>query len=201
MRSTRRALLLASLGASLLLTPGCAAEPQEGGVPVIEVAGSRAREFRTLDELAGQASAVILAHPTGEQFEVPLPAEQGGTADSAPTVYVHLVVERVLAGQLDAEEIDLVSPGIDQRNGRWSLLEGGPYVVFVTPAMYAVGEPTGGYVAVGGPAGVFASAGDGRVFLRVDGGSPRLPEKIDLGTTQIPAPTASEAELIRRGHR
>ncbi len=201
MRSTGRAVLSASLGASLLLTPGCAPGPSESNIPLVEVAGSRAREFRTLDELAEQASAVILAHPMGEQFEVPLPPDQGGTADSAPTVYVRLAVERVIAGSLDAAEIDLVSPGTDQHTGRWSLCEGGPYVLFVTPAMYAAGEPAGGYVAVGGPAGVFASPGRGDAFVRVDAASTRLPERIVLGTTPIPAPTASEAVLIRRGPR
>lgn len=201
MRSIRKALVAVPFGAALVLTPSCAPEPTDGTIPVIEVAGSRAREFRSLDELAEQASAVILAHPTGEQSEVPLPPEQGGTADSAPTVYVRLAVERVIAGSLDAAEIDLVSPGIDQRTGRWSLREGGPYVLFVTPAMYAAGEPAGGYVAVGGPAGVFASPGRGDAFVRVDAASTRLPERIVLGTTPIPAPTASEAELIRRGPR
>ncbi len=198
MLSTRMRLSAAT-GALFLALTGCSAsEPEDAeGAPQIEVAGSRAKEYSSLDDLAASASAIILAAPTGKSLDVSLPAEQGGTKESAPTPYVVMEVLEVLRGSLNAQTIELVSPGDDVRTGERSLLTGGPYVLFITPAMYAADEPAGGYVVVGGPAGVYAKAGS--TYVRVDDASPRLPSTIDVQRTKWPAITKSEEALLHAG--
>lgn len=197
MRSTRRAAIAATV---TVLLGGCAGGGNDApDIPVIHIDGTRPVEYTSLKQLAGNASAIIVAKPTGEQFNQPLPAEQGGVPTSAPTIYVKLEVNRVLSGSLDATTIDLVSPGTDERTGEPALLNGGAVILFVTPAMYAADTPAGGYVVVGGPAGVFAQSG--KSFLRVDSESPKMPTSVTPDDTSWPQITMSEQAFLHRGPR
>jgi hypothetical protein len=205
MRSTSYAIGAIALAAGVL--SGCGASPTSSphtgtatkGVPVIAATGSRAREYDSLSELAETSSALVVATPTGTLHDVPLPAEDGGTDESAPTTYVQMRVVKVLSGALDKAAIDVVSPGTDERTGEAALLSGGPYLMYLTPAMYDAEKPAGGYAITGGPAGVYASQGRPDVYSRVDTLSPRLPEEIDVSTTTLPTVSHTEAELLRAG--
>lgn len=110
---------------------------------------------------------------------------------------MRLKVTKVVSGALTDATIAVVSPGIDEDEGEPALLSGGPYLLFVTPAMYAADEPAGGYAVVGGPAGVYASSGDS--FKRVDAGSPKLPQELTASGTTWPTALLSEQELLHRG--
>lgn len=201
MRSTSRLrrLWAAAAVAAVAVVAGCASGPaaDDQGVPIIRTEGSRAFEYTSLDQLAERASAIVVITPTGEQFDVPLPAEHGGSEGTAPTPFVRVTVDRVLAGSVDARTIDLVSPGEDERTGERALTSGGPYIAFITPGMYAADDPIGGYVVVGGPAGLYAGV-DGE-FVRVDAESPKLPDSLSLEQTTWPQITRTEAELLHEG--
>ena len=99
----------------------------------------------------------------------------------------------VLSGAVSGTIVDVVSPGIDERNGGQALAVGGPYLLFLAPAMYGPNRP------VGGPAGAFGSRGLSGGFDRIDGESPSLPQSITLGTTHLPAVVRTEAELLAAG--
>ncbi|MGW5237394.1 hypothetical protein ACWEOW_00510 [Monashia sp. NPDC004114] len=90
-------------------------------------------------------------------------------------------------------------PGIDQNTGKSALRSGGPFLLFLAPAMHGANDPAGGYVAVGGPAGVFAAKGPAQKYLRVDSDSPRLPAEINLAADSLPMITKSEAQLLSEG--
>jgi hypothetical protein len=97
--------------------------------------------------------------------------------------------------------IDLVSPGVDETTGDPALGRGGPYLMYITPAMYAANDPAGGYVVVGDPAGVYGAHGNKGEYSRIDTMSPALPATITLGRTALPGATKSEKELLRDGPR
>lgn len=200
MRSTNKAAVSVAAGITLLLA-GCASQSpstaSDSPVPVIHVDGTRSTEYESVAELAEDASAIIVATPTGEQWDEPLPSALGGTSESSPTTFVRLKVSKVLSGTLDDDTIAVVSPGIDETQGELALLSGGPYLIFVTPAMYGADQPAGGYAIVGGPAGLYASSGNS--FKRVDGESPRLPKELTLSGTSWPKNLKSEKELLHRG--
>lgn len=170
-------------------------------VPHIEESGSRARVYRSLSELSEDSSALVVGVPTGERFAVPFPADEGGGPDSAPTIYVGMRIKRVLSGTVGSETVKVVSPGTDGNTGQPALLTGGPYLMYLTPAMYDANDPAGGYALTGGAAGVYAGSDDANVFSRVDTESPDLPTTVDLGSTTPPAVSHSEADLLRRGPR
>jgi len=180
---------------------GCSpdANQVDTAIPVIQDLASRPFEYSTIEQLATNASAIVVATPTGVTREEPLPAAQGGTAEAAPTLYVTVTVDQVLAGALAATTIEVVSPGVDQLTGEPALAEGQQFLLFIAPAMYAAYEPAGGYAIVGGPAGMFASSG--ATFAKVDTESPSLPETLNPATTAWPAITRTEAELVQEGPR
>ena len=167
-------------------------------MPRIASEGSRAHEYTALADLAVHASAVVVAVPTGRESSKPLP-EGYGSEGAAPTPYVQMRVTKVLSGTLRPGLIELVSPGIDQNTGKQALGHGGPYLMYITPAMYGPNDPAGGYVVVGGVAGVYGAKGQGSAYLRIDTESPKLPAEITVGQTTLPGPTTSEAELVQEG--
>jgi len=198
MRSIKRILSGVMLGAAFVTTvAGCAQEVQDRGVPVIDVLGTRAFEYDSIDQLAQKASAIVVVRPTGNGHDVPFPADQGGTDNSAPTSFQTLEVVRVLSGSVDGKTIDVVSPGLDDRTGKSAIAAGGPFILFIAPAMYGPDQPVGGFAIVGGPAGMYAQSG-GR-YLRVDEESPRLPDSLDPATTTWPAITKTAAQLLHEG--
>lgn len=198
MRSTKRILSALVLGAAFVASvAGCGQATRDQGVPVIEVLGTRAFEYDSIDQLAQKASAIVVVRPTGNGHDVPLPAEQGGTDNSAPTSFQTLEVVRVLSGSVDGKTIEVVSPGLDDRTGKSAIAAGGPFILFIAPAMYGPDETVGGYAIVGGPAGMYAQVGDR--YLRVDAESPRLPDSLDPATTPWPAITKSAAQLLHEG--
>lgn len=181
---------------------GCATSSNQAAdieIPVIDSLGSRPVEYTQLSQLATNSSAIVVVSPTGQESEKPLPTEQGGTSDSAPTQYVEMQVNEVINGSLDATTIQVVSPGDDQRTGRSVLLTADSYILFLTPAMYAANQPAGGYAVTGGPAGAYIQLKDD--YLRLDEESPELPAKLDLTDTSWPDIVFTEAELLKRGPR
>lgn len=200
MRSTKRlANVFAAAAAVAVLTSGvltgCSVD-QTSTMPEFTIEGSRPYEFTSLEQLAGISSAIVVATPTGKEHTEPLP-DGYGAKDSAPTQYIEMRIESVESGELKADVIDLVSPGIDAKSGKIGLIEGGPFLLFITPAMFGPDDPAGGYVVVGGPAGVFASTSANSGFLRVDNSSAQLPSKVSL--EGLPRITQTEAELLRKG--
>ena len=194
--------MIATAVASLVLgVGGCAADGRDiaSDVPIIEALGTRPAEYTSVEQLAGNASAIVVVTPTGKTREEPLPQEQGGTKGSAPTLYLTVKVERVLSGSLDASTIDVVSPGTDKRTAKPALAAGRAFLLFITPAMYAADRPAGGYAIVGGPAGMYASTG--ATFAKVDTESPQLPNTVDADKAAWPTITLSEADLLHRGPR
>jgi len=196
----------APLALVVAVAAACSSGVADARIPEIHVEGSRAVEYRSLAALADRSSAIVVVEPTGEQAVVPLPSGYG-EAGAAPTLYDKVRVARVLAGEVAGDTIRVVSPGIDANTGRSALSGGGPYLLFVAPAMYGADDPAGGYVVTGGPAGLFAAAQpDARhssstvSFLRVDDESPALPESIDTtDRASLPQITRSEAQLLREG--
>ncbi len=210
MRSIRsvhflRLVIGATLAASLT---GCgsssaarAADPGDSvTLPVIEAPGSRAHAYESLDELAAISSALVIARPTGVQSTRALPAEQGGTATSGPTVYVEMRVSQVLSGTVTSELIEVVSPGTDAVSGKPALRIGGPFLMYLAPAMYGANAPAGGFVISGGPAGVYGFTGVEGEFGRVDTGSPGLPARIN-DVPSLPRVTRTVSELLAQGPR
>lgn len=139
--------------------------------------------------------------PTGEEHGKPLPMGFG-LAEPAPTPYVQMRVINVLSGDLQPDMIDLVSPGLDERTGRQALVAGGPYLLFITPAMFGANDPAVGYVVVGGPAGAYgATSRHARDFTRLDAVSVRLPATITVGATGFPAAALTQQEALAQGAR
>ena len=202
MRATRRSSIGVLIGLALVVgtSAGCGSSsaPPAAQIPVFEAEGTRAYAFDSLRQLAGKASAVIVASPTGKSHSVPLPAEYGEPG-AAPTQYVTVTVDRVVRGTLEKQTIDLVSPGIDENTGKLGLLDGGSYLLFITPAMYGPNDPAGGYVVVGGPAGVYANTGEGKTFQKVDRESPSLPATLTGTAQELPTISKTEAELLKEG--
>ncbi len=202
MLSTNRTrIAMASILGTILILSGCASTGEANTLPQIASEGTRAVEYTSLSQLAERANAIVVAVPTGEEYEVPLPGGYG-TEDSAPTPYVTMKDLKIISGEVSGETINVVGPGVDQNTGKQALASGGPYLLFLAPAMYGANDPAGGYVAVGGPAGVFESptSGTGAAsFLRVDGLSTFLPERIDVGKTSIPRVTKTEKQLLSEG--
>lgn len=200
MRSTNHVLPALLAAMMLVSVAGCSDDTPSGqSVPRIVVEGSRSHDFKSLDELAAKANAILVVKPTGRQDSVPLPEEHGGTPDSAPTPFVEMEVVQVVSGSVQGDVIRVVSPGIDEGTGGQALLTGGPYLVFVAPAMYEADDPVGGYVIVGGPAGVFASGGAKNQFARADSESTSLPAEVSLTGTRLPKVTKTEEQLLAEG--
>jgi hypothetical protein len=109
-------------------------------------------------------------------------------------------VTKVLGGGVSASEIQVVSPGVNSLTGKQVLENGGPYLLFLAPAMYAANDPAGGYVVTGGPAGLYASIKSGQ-FSRVDSLSPKLPSTLTGSATELPKITKSEKQLLADGPR
>lgn len=202
MLSTKKPGNFVSLGlASALMLTGCSATSESIPIPEIRDQGSRARTYSSLDDLAQRASAIAVIEPTGSSREVPLPPGYG-QPDSAPTVFDVVRVTSVVSGTLGGDTIEIATPGTDDNTGASALSTGGPYLVFLAPAMYNTNDPIGGYVVVGGPAGLFANAQrDTQTrFQRVDTQSPDLPKKLDLNDrAALPTITKTEAELLAEG--
>lgn len=200
MLSTSRILSRLLATALLVSVAGCGDRaPSTQAIPRIVSMAERARDYTSLDELAAKANAILIVKPTGRQSAVPLPKRHGGTSESAPTPLVQVEVVKVLSGSVGGNVIDLVSPGIDENTGKEALLSGGPYLVFVAPAMYAANDPVGGYVIVGGPSGLFASNGMTDSFARVDSESLSLPAEVSATSTKFPRITKTEQQLLNEG--
>lgn len=202
MRSTKHVAVTTAL-ASLAFVAGCAsghdpAATDEPHIPKIVSEGSRAREYTSITQLAEKASAVVVGKPVGEQFVRPMPSNSAPPG-AAGTPYVRIQVIKVLAGKVSGRTIDVVSPGTDEVTGTAATAHGGPYVMFLTPAMYQKNSPAGGYAIVGGPAGLYATLDSSSTsFTKVDAESPSLPK--ELSTTHgIPVITKTEAQLLAEG--
>lgn len=192
------AVLLMVTGCSV--SDGAAEQPQ---LPEIAEHGTRIRDFQSLEELAELANAIVIAEPTGKTHSVPLPEGYGGES-SAPTPYVTMQVTEVLSGEVKGDVIEVVSPAIDERTQEQVLSSGGPWLLFLAPAMYGADDPAGGYVAVGGPAGVYLQSGEDE-YLKIDAHSEALPETISTDSSRsrsaspVPEVTKTEEELLAEG--
>ncbi|NYG06856.1 hypothetical protein BJ986_001343 [Phycicoccus badiiscoriae] len=202
MRSTEPLVGTAVL-ASLALLAGCAsgnnpAASDQPHIPRIVSEGSRAQEYTSITQLADKASAIILGKPVGEQFVRPMPSRRAAPG-VAGTPYVRIQVIKVLSGKVSGKTIDVVSPGTDEVTGKAATAQGGPYVMFLAPAMYQKNSPAGGYAIVGGPAGLYATLDSSSTsFTKVDRESPSLPKQLST-TRDIPIITKSEGQLLAEG--
>jgi hypothetical protein len=193
MRSISSVILTLASATLLSMTACGTGHSSDGKVPTIADAGSRARVYTNVSELAERASAVVVASSTGQVVAKPFPA--GG----APTVYVRMHVTKVISGSTTSKDIEVVTPGDDVATGKPALLTGGHYLLFLTPAMYAANDPAGGYAIVGGPAGAYVARAKSEQFTKIDSESKALPQTITLGTTKLPAVTKSERQLLQEG--
>lgn len=200
MRSTKSFATITVM-ASLALLAGCAGVNAAGDqphIPRIMSEDSRAREYTSIDQLAEKASAIIVGKPIGEQFVRPMPSNSAAPG-AAGTPYVRIHVSKVLAGSVSGTTIDVVSPGIDEVTGKAATAQGGPYVMFLAPAMYQKDSPAGGYAIVGGPAGLYATLDSASTrFVKVDHESPSLPQEIRTAGG-LPVITKTEAQLLAEG--
>lgn len=202
MRSTKPIAATAVL-ASLALLAGCASDTDPAGadrphIPKIVSEGSRAQEYTSVTQLAEKASAIIVGKPVGEEFVRPMPSKSAAPG-AAGTPYVRMKVIQVLAGKVSGKTIDVVSPGTDQATGKAATAQGGPYVMFLAPAMYQKDSPAGGYAIVGGPAGLYATLDStSTTFTKVDTESPSLPKRLSI-TQDMPTITKTEAQLLAEG--
>lgn len=171
--TTRRTLLAATAGA-IFLGAGCVSRPR---VPDIVFGGSRAREFTSLSDLAHSSCALAVVTPTGKFHPVPL---EDAEPDSAPIPFCEMKVSQVVAGRFDRTSALVVSIGKDRKTQTEAFLDGGPFLVFLAPAITLPGRQfADGYVAVGGPAGAYVSDGTDYRFLKIDKDSPKLPDVVD----------------------
>lgn len=203
MRSTRfmpRFLGIFTVGTVLLTGCSVPSGPEASGERSIAITaeGSRAIEYTSLDQLAAKANAIVEVEATGKTHGGPLPAGYANSG-SAPTTYVTMKVTQVLSGEVTGGVIDVVSPGTVGETGEVALLDGGPYVLFLAPAMYAPNEPAGGYAVVGGPAGAFTEAPGTATFRHMDLETPRLPGSLDLATMVLPKINKTEGQLLAEG--
>lgn len=193
---TRR---IARVGAALLgvlLMSGCGST---GTLPQIEVEGTRPYLYTDLEQLAEKSNAIVVASPTGKSDSVPLP-EDYGPVGAAPTVYIEMRVDRVVAGKVSDNVIRVVTNGDDARTGEPALMGDGPFLLFLAPAMYGPDDPAGGYVVTGGPTGMYAPGDSEGTFVRVDEEAAKLPERIDSAKAEtLPQITKSEETLIAEG--
>lgn len=205
MRCTKFRIATA-LGAVLLMITSCAAPDETADhpqLPEITGHGTRIYDFQSLEDLAEKSNAIVVAEPTGETRSVPLP-EGYGDEFSAPTPYVTMQVTKVLSGEVKGDVIEVVSPAIDRRTQKQVLSSGGPWLLFLAPAMYGPDDPAGGYVAVGGPAGVYLQFGDDD-FRRIDDHSEALPKALSTDSTKsrgvspLPEVTKTEEQLLAEG--
>ena len=184
---------------------GCAGETTQA-LPRFDIQGTIMHEYQGITELADISSAIIVATPTGKLTSKPLPPVPGSEGTPAPVQYVLMKVDAVISGALaDVRTdglIEVVSPGTDLNTGRLAMQQGGPYLLFVTPAMLAPGNAFGGYVVSGGPNGVFVRT-DSRTpdsyYSAYHEHNKTLPEVLTVGRSTIPPITHSEAELIKIG--
>ncbi|WP_435299002.1 hypothetical protein [Timonella sp. A28] len=188
---------------------GCSASPDsevaaktvkpETSPVTVRVEGERAENFVSLDQLAQKSSAIVHVEPTGNTKSVPLSAIDGADG-SAPIEYIELAVANIIDGAVEGEAIWVVSPGVEDETARPALTSPRSYILFLAPAMYAANEPIGGYVVVGGPAGMFVEGTNARTtFFKVDPLSEDLPNTIDSATTDFPKITKTEEELLHEG--
>ncbi|MFL6174427.1 MAG: hypothetical protein ACJ716_16170 [Marmoricola sp.] len=166
-------------------------------VPNLQEVGSRAHEYTSLDQVAAIANALVLATPTGRQSSTPLPVRPGDGPDPAPTTYVEMHIEKVLSGSVKSSTVQVVSLGQDENTGGPALLTGGPFLMYLAPAMYGAHDPAGGYVVAGGPAGAYVSDGLG-TYLKLDSLDPGLPSTIS-SAADLPETNHSESELLAIG--
>lgn len=156
---------------------------------------SRAKEYRTLDELAGDSTNVVLATPTGDSHQQALPdwAVNPNKPDPAPITYVTMHVGSVVAGDdLTAGDlIDVASFGTDA-DARAALTVPGSYLLFLAPSTLDTkpGEPVFGvehYSVVGGAAGLYFHdpASTSRAYVKTDLDSPRLPDEVGVDTLDL----------------
>lgn len=187
---------VAASGCGAAATTEAAPSAHESATLKLREMGESALEPKSFDEIAEIASALVEAVPTGNSTQLPLPKEQGGTADSAPIVFIEMKVTEVVAGSLKEDVINVVTPGDDVSTGKPALTQDGPFLMYITPAMYAANQPVGGYVVTAGPAGLYEETGNDN-FSKVDMDNTTLPESVD--PDDLPEPTKSESTLLREG--
>lgn len=199
---------VAMIVVAVLAVSGCSQPEPHTSIPHVTVDGTRAFAFESFQQLADKSNAIVIVEATNAVTEVPLPSGYG-EENSAPTPFVTVRVVKVLAGEVNGQMIDVVSPGIDENTGELSLESGGPYLLFLAPAMYFADDPAGGYVVTGGPSGFYAATsedgkfdGTNTTFQWVDDpteGS-RLPATIDISHAGVlPTITKSEEQLLHEG--
>lgn len=185
-----RLTAVAAVTAAILALSGCAAQaPTASGLPRLATdTGSSVRGFGSLTELAGQASAVLLVHGTGEIKTV--------TISGADFQIVTVAVDKMLAGSVDGQTTLTVHTFAVNADTNNLLLSGpGPFIVFAKPFYTEIGKSTGEWTPTGDASGIFAMDTDG-MYRSVDPDAKTMPA-IDLDHPQLPK--VQTAQFIIQG--
>jgi hypothetical protein len=116
--------------------------------------------------------------------------------------FVTVRVTRVLSGTdlRVGQRVEALAFGSDEVTGHGALRDPGIYLLFLAPYVLGPGRPVGGYVVVGGPAGVFyrcASAPASAPFAKADAESPALPDEVM--PEDVPAAAWTSTDYIAAG--
>lgn len=169
---SRRSIL--AIVATLLLTTAaaCSTVGPRSSLPnhvpqVTTPDTSRVREFHTIQDLAADATAVVLVHGTGKvRTEV--------IAEAAFDVAT-VDVDKVLAGTVSGAsslELHTFATSVDSQS--LLLASRQSFLIFVKPFYIEVGKATGEWIASGVDTGVFVELSD-NLYHTVDPESPDLP--------------------------
>lgn len=182
-----------------------ACDPQAIPTPLPPLA-SRVKEYLGVDDLAADATNVVIAEPTGERGELTPPEWAGNpNVPGSPTPYrtAQLKVDQVIAGTdiADGALIDAISSGTTT-SGEEALSAPARYLLFLAPFTFGP-EPDGSvrnfdtYGVVGGIAGMFAQplCETGSAFQRLDPESLSLPETVHADALTV-TPGWSDATYL-----
>lgn len=147
------------------------------------VSGSRSVHFGSLEQLAENSTAVIVA-TIGVKMGVD---EVGDVRAPIPFTRYKLQDVKVLAGDLSGVESlrQLGAPG-DRPEDAAELESGRRYLLYVQPFYFSDRKPTG-QVQVTGYAGAFRATAGSSHYAKVDGGSPDLPAQVEEATAKAAA--------------
>ena len=154
--------------------------------PVVGDGGSRVRTYNSIEDLASQSTAIVVARGTGKVVTQRI--------EGVDFQVVEFSVERILAGKVDgAIKVHLFA--MDTKTRKMFGASGETLLLFLRPFVLQAGVETGEWVATDPLAGVYLQLDD-KLFYRVDPDSALLPEKIDVGTLRVPTNLKSYAEVV-----
>jgi hypothetical protein len=153
---------------------GCATTSSQSETHVIQA--SRLKAYSSLDELAADATVVVLLEATDEVAT--------GLNGGIPYTTTRAVVVRVLGGTLVGQTIMLRQLGGSNTNLRDTIvMPGRTYIAFVNPFEFEKHRTE--WVVVGEPAGLFVCDAGGFRNVDLDASSAGLPERVTLAEVVV----------------